>query len=429
MARSATLVPASAACGLALLLAAGCAPQSAVLTDGQYWAFLSDGTSFSLSKGTVDPTQFENNWNIDCRDLTERERAAIGLEEPLTDVCSSTPGLVDVRHESWLSQSAWHVVNERIDPWRGEAIITSEGDFQVGFHHRLPGGSDFRFSFAVDPDFQPTRCEVDESGEIEAVAIDGDWLENWTADLHALDPDNLEPGYEILADYIGDQDATLYYLNARSVQFNPSKTTETWSIPLEWRAGFAAGKFADEDFHSRASRAGEPALYNFFEQWGQAREANPNDLFFCSLQAGADPSESSCIEGKIDRALQIVDDTARELALVGVSKELVDGARGQGGPIYRPMVHDNLWRTPDGFPGGLDAWVEYHYNYVVIKGEVAKGNSVEGAFSLVFDGDDSNSRWLVQGKFEVPRIKEDNWTTIDIREQKHEENGTVRCSY
>lgn len=429
MARSATLVPPSAILGIGLLLATGCAPQSAVLTEGQYWAFLSDGTSFSLSKGSVDPADFENNWNIDCRDLTQRERDAIGLEDPLTEVCSNTAGLVDVRHEAWLSQSAWHVVNEKLDPWRGEAVITSEGDLQVGFHHRLPGGSDFRFAFVVDPDFQPTRCEVNDAGEIEAVPIDGDWLENWTADLHALDPNDLPAGYELLSDYIGDPEATLFYLNARSVQFNPSKTTEIWSIPLEWRAGFAAGKFADEAFHSRASRAGEPIVYNFYEQWGQAREANPNDLFFCAMQAGSDPSENTCMNGKVTRANQIVEETADELALVGVSSELADAARGQGTPAYRPMVHDNFWRTPDGFPGGYDGWVEYHYNWVVVKGEVARGESVEGVFSLVLDADDSNSRWIIQGRFEIPRIKEDGWTTVDIREQKHAENGTVRCSY
>src|SRR5690606_8053538 len=117
------------------------------------------------------------------------------------------------------------------------------------------------FAFVVDPDFQPTTCEVDESGELEPVPLDGDWVANWTADLHALDPNDLPGGYEILAPYIGDDDAKLYYLNARSVQFNPSGTEDAWSIPLEWRAGHAAGKFADELFHSRASRSAEPVLY------------------------------------------------------------------------------------------------------------------------------------------------------------------------
>lgn len=423
MARSATpLVP------IALLLAAGCAPQSAVLTEGRYWAFLSEGTSISLQKGSVDPTAFDNHWNVDCRDLTKKEREALGLPNPLSGVCSDRPGEVATVNERWVSQSAWQVVHEDIDPWRGEGIITSEGDLQVGFHHRLPGGEDLRFAFVVDPDFQPTTCEVDESGELEPVPLDGDWVANWTADLHALDPNDLPGGYEILAPYIGDDDAKLYYLNARSIQFNPSDTEDAWSIPLEWRAGHAAGKFADELFHSRASRSAEPVLYDAYElNNGNAVEANPANLFFCAMDPGEDPTTNACLAGKIARVEAIVEQTAQDLKLVGVSSELVDGKAGVGKPAYRPMMHDNLWRTPDGFPGGFDGWVEYHFNYVVLKGEVKKGQPVEGAFSIVFDGDESNSRFIVQGRFEIPRVVEDNWTMVDISEQKHEENGTVRC--
>lgn len=425
MARSAHLVP------IALLLAAGCAPQSAVLTEGRYWAFLSDATSMSLAKNSVDPTAFDTSWNIDCRDLTNKEREALGLPDPLTGVCvDGQGGGVNVRHELWLRQSAWRVVHEPLDPWRGEAVITGEGDLQVGFHHRLPGGEDFRFAFVVDPVFQPTKCDVDENGEVKAVEIDGDWLEHWTADLHALDPNDLPGGYEILAPYIGDEEATLFYLNARSVQFNPSETTEVWSIPLEWRAGHAEGKFADELFHSRASRSGDPRLYNFFEETGGERgaEADPNLLFFCAMNEGEDPTTNACMAGKIATVQAIVDETAQELQSVGVAAELVDGAKGKGKAAYRPMMHDNLWRIPDGFPGGFDGWVEYHFNYVVIKGEIAPGKSVEGVFSILFDGSESNSRFLVQGKFEIPRIKEDKWTTEDLRAIKHEENGTIRCS-
>ena len=54
---------------LAALVLGGCAPQNAVLVNGEYTAYLSDLTSFSLQKGTVDPLDWpeEDLTTIDCR--------------------------------------------------------------------------------------------------------------------------------------------------------------------------------------------------------------------------------------------------------------------------------------------------------------------------------------------------------------------------
>lgn len=424
MARSAShLLP------LALLFTAGCAPQTAILTEGQYWAFLSEATSFSLKADKVAHEDWpeSDRWNVDCRKFkNKKEREALQLPDRLK-VCDS--GEVATDYERWLSQSAWHVVQESLDPWRGEAVITGEGDFQVTFHHQLPGGEDFRFAFVVDPNFQPTQCEANANGKLEAVPLDGDWLAGWTEDLRALgELEELPERFKILEPFIDDPDARLFYLNARGFQFNPGKQDDLWTIPLEWRAGFSAAKFAAEKFHSRAPRWGEPALYDFYEEQGLAPEFNPADLFFCDVPAGTDPADNQCLQNKASYVRSMADAIAQDLFLVGIASDGVEEKGGVGEPLYQPMVHDNFWREPDGFPGGLDAWVELHYNYVVISGPIEKGGSVTGAFSLLLDGDDSNSRILLQGRFEAPKIKEDRWTTVDIRAKKHEENGTFRCS-
>lgn len=100
---------------------------------------------------------------------------------------------------------------------------------------------------------------------------------------------------------------------------------------------------------------------------------------------------------------------------------------------WAPMYHNNLWRPSDGTKSGFDGWMELHYNMVVFDKTPEQmralevGDSINGAFTLVLDGLDSNSRWLVRGEFEVPKIKKDRWVTEDIRARKLEENGNDLC--
>ena len=173
------------------LLLAGCAPQSATLLSGEYFAFLSDTTSFSLAKGTVDPEDWpaKDMWTVDCRAFESKaDREAQQLPGAL-DICDTWLDIDDDEvgdyppDETWMGQTPWWILHENLDPWRGEAIITSEGDFQVGFHHTLPGGEDFRFAFVIDPDFAPKQCDY-ETGK--AVERDGNWLENWSKDLKGM---------------------------------------------------------------------------------------------------------------------------------------------------------------------------------------------------------------------------------------------------
>lgn len=436
-----------------LLVAAACAPRNAELTEGEYVAFISETTSFSLSTGKISPEDWpeDDRWAVDCRVFEDQngngefkdEEDALRLEgaEDLDDLCRSRKngGGVKTDNESWLSQSPWHVVREAIDPWRGEAILTGEDDLQVTFHHRLPGGEDFRFAFVVDPAFQPTTCDVDDNGDIVTIPLQGSWLDEWSKDLHALaDLDELPPEYAVLAPFVDDPDAKLYYLNARGYQIDPGGDgSDVWILPLEWRAGFGAGKFSEEEFHTRAPRWGQQQLYDAIDQDG-GTSFSDDQLYFCPLlEPGDDPETGNCMQlgpndfmtgAELREALQdTVDNAVSDLSMVGVTTLGPFDDSEDNVPMYAPMIHDNFWRAPDINPAGLDRWQEIHYNYVVLSGNVEPGGSVKGAFSLLYDSDDSGSRFLVQGQFEVDKIRKDRWTTDNLQVEKHKENGTFSC--
>jgi len=387
----------------ALVVALGCAPQNAELTEGAYKIYLSEGSSLTISQERVDLVDAEIAYNIDCRTLAdERDR----LEEPL-DVCGNPAW--PPAHEGWIGQDAYRVMGETLEPWRGEAIMTSEGDLQVGFHHRLTGGEDMRFAFVVDPVFQPQVCEQAGDGT-ELVDVDGDWIESWSSSE-----------YTTMA---GEDDSgSIFFLNARSYQFNPSELDEVWSIPLRWRAGFADARFGPEKFVMRSTRYGEPSFYTQFEE-DDAIEPGRDDLFYTSMDEGADPSVDPDYQALCGRVEGIAEEVAAEHGLV------VPDDEPEGFLDYQPAVHCNEWREPDGRPSGLDAWVELHYNWVRINenpANIAVGEPVSGEFHLVFDGEQTQSRLLVQGEFVVDRIKKDRWVTDDIQAIKTEEYGTVVC--
>ena len=411
---------------LLAIAAVGCAPQNATLIDGDFLALLADGTSLSLLKDAVDPEDkgWDSSYVMDCRDL-EEENEAFRLPGINLD-CSNAP-----LHEQWMYNSAFRAVGQKLDPWRGEAIITSEGDFQIGFHHRLPGGEDFRFAIVVDPTFQPTTCDETESGEVVAADVDGNWLEQWSTDLAdvadylATADEAGQAAFSNMEPYLDT--GTLFYLNANAYQFNPQDTFDYWYFPEQYQAGFAAGKFAEERFNSRSGRYALPTFYT--DPDSLAVGAPPAaDLFYCDMEAGADPLTAGCITNDagaaqsfselIDRTVTVADETQSELARM----QAEDGSLYLS---YRPMVHDNAWRVPDGLPAGLDSWTEMHYNWVVFSGDtkLEAGGSAKGAFSLVLDAEDSESRFFVSGEFEVEKIKVDKWIEEDLREEKKEENG------
>lgn len=380
-----------------LALSTACTPQSATLTDGGYTAFLSVSTSPTISKDSlklakdgVDPSGFDTRLEVDCRD---------GVDVPLLPGAdaSKCPAVADVEHERWLQYDGYEILSSQMDPWRGEAIMTAEGDLQITFHQRLPNGQDFRFAMVVDPQFQPTQCTLDSTGASVRQPVDGDWLAEWSKDA---------------ADMGG---GTLFYLNSGAYQFNPSNTEVTWVLPEKWRAGTAIAKFAEEDFYLRAPRYGMPSAYSAYDL-DSAAAPDASDLFYTPGLAD-DPGYSAAYDDMVTRVQDVADKTATEFSTVA-------------NITMQPLVHDNRWRVPDDISAGIDGWVELDYNWVRFDqapGDLAVGNPATGDFYLTLVAVGSQSELTVHGSFDIPKIKADKWTVPDLTAQKQEEYGTALC--
>lgn len=425
------------------LLLAACAPQSAVLESGSYVAFLSEGTSLSLAKGEVDPADegWTNAYNFDCREFEDAAtRNLLELEDPipcggeLYEDDRNADGELRL-HETWVPQAGYRVVHlDGMEAWRGEAVVTAEGDLQIGFHHRMPGGADMRFIFAIDPDFQPTTCEPDAEGGVVTEPLDGDWLSEWSAELGDLSnlSDNEQQAYAHMADYLDD--GQLFFLNAQSYQVNPRQVADFWSLPDQFEAGAARAKIAEELLIQRQSVWAYPRVYAQVDDPSGSEDFSPfneQDLWWCELEEGANPNRDSC-----DPDSQYTDMDELEAKVVNTATKTYDELRrafrpGNVDPVfeYRPITHLNRWRSPDGVPAGFDGWGEMHYNYVVFSGDsnLEVGGRAEGAFSMAFEAVDSFTQVFVTGTFSIESIKRDRWVTEDLRAVKAEENGVDLC--
>lgn len=413
-------------------LLAACAPNSAVLESGRYVALFSEGTSLSLAKGEVDPANegFSASYNLDCRD-----EAQIGPALRLDDRIPCGPLRLDASdgdrngavHEVWVNEAPFRVVAEDLSPWRGEAVIGAEGDLQIGFHHRMPGGADMRFIFTVDPDFQPTTCVQNDDGSVSTEPLDGDWLENWSSELRevANQSDDYQQAFAHMSDYLDD--GTLYFLNSRSYQVNPREIRDFWFLPDQYEAGASTAKIAEELMIMRTSVWADPSVYSEIDDPTGDETRSPflvSDLWFCDLEEGDDPNTDGCMKSLETDVLAVADETYDEVS------RMFRPVNGEPTVMeYRPMTHMNKWREPDGVPAGFDGWGEMHYNYVVFSADsvLEEGGYAEGAFSLAFEAIDSFSHVYIQGRFVVEKIRRDRWTTADLRAIKAEENGVDLC--
>jgi hypothetical protein len=448
---------------LVLLALAACTPNNAVLTSGSYIAFEDDGTSLSLAKGKLDPTDYgQNFWNLDCREFASQEdedALRIGCDDddcdpdadpPPIDICGGAkwPPI----HEEWAQQSGFRVVTEDLDPWRGEALITSEGDLQIAFHYKVPGGADSRFVLAVDPDFAPTTCAPTPTGfdlvsydagtlpskdaNNNGVPDDG-WIENWStgteahpqglAYIESLPPDDIyRAAFDHFEPYL---DGKLYFLNSGGYQINPSETSDFWFVPDNWQAGAAQGRFVEENINSRGPRYGEPYVYNYVDYLGTTSTTIPgiteNDLWYCYVAPDSDPEANQCLldqeANAVSTALEIQEELGYMMSPTGkVADRKFD---------YAPITHTNFWRPSDGRASGFDGWSELHYSYIVFSkdSDLSVGGRAEGAFSLVYDAGESTSRVFVKGSFVIEKIKRDHWVTDELESDKLIENGVSLC--
>jgi hypothetical protein len=396
---------------VAILVLSACSPQNAELTSGSYTMFLSKNTSTVVSQGKVDLDNFENTWNIDCRNLADED---LRLSDPL-DVCHGFNDLVgtadrSVNHEGWVNLDAFHVVHETLDPWRGEAIMTSEGDLQLIFHNRLNGGQDMRFAIVVDPNFRPRVCEQTDDGVVWA-DVDGDWMANWSNQL----------GHE---NFPGEGDSgTLIPLNSGAYQFNPNPTSdsEPWYFPDEWAAGYSQARWASEIMYMRTTRYGKPSAYSSFED-DEADLNEETDLFYISLEEGVDGDSVPAYDEMMGTVALIATQSEEEMGWF--YPDSVESAN------HSPIVIDNGWRVSDGRNAGLDGWGELHYNWVRLDqaaADIGVGAPVSGEFRLFYKGVDSGSRMVIEGQFNVDSIHKDTWSVEELAPQKYEENQTVLC--
>ena len=418
-----------------LLFLAACAPQSAELQNGSYVAFMAEGTSLSLSKGEVDPSLYETSYNLDCRDFENaQDRNLFQLEDPIP--CGAT---FPTEHELWANDAGFRVVTEELEPWRGEAFIGAEGDMQIGFHHRVPGGADMRFLMVVDPNFQPTTCVPSGDGTVSVEPLDGDWIENWSTELDTIASANggVDPAFAHLEPYLDG--GRLFFLNGTSYQVNPlnadpSSGNDFWLLPDQFEAGATRGKIAEELLLMRQSIWGRPMVYQVVED-EEDEDAAPfeqTDLWWCRLNEGDNPNNAECA---FPALYDDMDDLENEVTTV--ADETYQEYRRMFRPVngedpvfeYRPITHLNRWREPDGVPAGFDGWGEMHYNYVVFSGDsdLEVGGFAEGAFSLQLEAVDSDTRVILKGQFVIESIKKDRWTTADLRAEKAEENDVELC--
>ncbi|MEO0605688.1 MAG: hypothetical protein AAF211_29920, partial [Myxococcota bacterium] len=253
---------------LPLFAAIGCTPQNSTVTSGSFIAFLADSTSASLATGDVDPSDedWAYSYNIDCREFdTPAERQNFQLPNAIS-ICGEN--VWPPEHEQWADRGAYQVVGGDLDTYRGDAMVNSEGDVQFAFHHRLPNGEDFRFVFAVDPEFQPTRCTSDGEGGVVREPLDGDWIEEWSREVRRYRNGNLPVGLEHLEGLTDG--GRLFFLNANAYQLDPlfestESTDDRWFLPNQWLSGAAEARFSEEILDERSSRFGEPRLYETYE--------------------------------------------------------------------------------------------------------------------------------------------------------------------
>jgi hypothetical protein len=338
--------------------------------------------------------------------------------------------------EPWLGRDGFHVVAGEMSPWRGEGIVTHEGDLQVGFHHSMPGSADIRFYFAIDRFFQPTECVVD-GDEVVASALDGDWIDEWSeATLEHInslrDDEEAFAPYEHLEPYLDG--GRVYMLNSNGYQYNPDENIDWWYTPEQWSAGAAAGFFGEERIQHRPPIYAEPELYDLFASLGigEGEAGDLGDLFtddylwWCETELGEDWETNDCLR-ILEERIHLVADQAQQEFSVAVSDEDGDNPAFS----YRPVVHMNKWRNLDGVAPGYDSWGELVYSYVVISenSDLRVGGTVEGAFTLVMDGADTTSRVFLKGQFKVDKLKNDRWVPQDLREEKREESGVDFCAF
>lgn len=406
---------------LALLLL-GCNPQDAEV-EGTWTVWLAANSSTTVDRDNID---LENASRVDCS-RTEEEVGYIGNSDGAPD-CETVEALT---WQTWLQDDGIYTISEALTPWRSDALINGEGDFQLTLHQDIGSGEDFRIAFSIDPDFSPTVCTTDDGGNLQLEYVDGsNWLEQWSAD---------------------EGDYTIYYLNAGGYQVNPGNSEEYWSFATDWLSGFGIAKFSDDDFYSYGvdylwSDPNYPVYFTddegdtYCTPWSTIDEIvqsddnrrNDNDqasyantrLFY--WESWYNPY---CEDLPSTRTADGYRDAIAEELVASTQTWSDEMVSVYGADSMEFRVEDNSWREIDDARQGLDGWIDVHTSWVRIKkgSKLEVGGSAEGDFQIYFYGAQSGSHALVSGTFKVAEIKDDRWAYEDLESVKREENGTEYC--
>ena len=404
----------------------GCAPQDAEVT-AHWFTWLAANSSPSVDENTID-SMLEASTAFECSgrgwdgDEGEWETGYIGPGNELLEAanyvggaCSPDDGgcsesdleaqcddVNNATFHTFLQDDGFYAMQGTVEPYRTEAYINNENDFQLTVHQRLDNGEDFRFHFTIAPDFAPVEC-VDVDGTTEARYVDdAEWVEQWS--------DN-EDGYQI------------FYLNAGAYQRNPSDGDDYWYLISDWNSGFGSAKFSSDEF---TSLPGEYGDYEHLDDYGSGNALFANSGHFLAVGDRSDledPNVETTYAAYADEMNQLAESWGEEISNVA------GATSDDGNYVFTQKVEDNQWRPLDAGLSGLDGWMELHHSWVRIKDGASfeLGSAIEGDFQIMLGGIDSASRMVVIGSFKVESLREDPWAYPFLEDELRDQNGSPYC--
>lgn len=425
---------------LSLVLLAGCTPVDGEVNANYlaYFAAASSDNVLGLERRGVDVAADAGKLDlepVDCRDLTllyetDEEIAAARLEgvDYAADCCEGGAGeeCEDVKQPrwfGWLDDYAYYVRQGKVEPYRVEAVMTTEGDLQLTVHMDVGEFGDFRFGWVIDPDFQPKACVDGENGA-ELVNEEGDWLAVWSE----------------------GEEGQLWHLNAGSFQINPSNQAVGWYFDQDWAAGVSFARFGDEEFYSHPVDYSDEFYRPLHVDWYYDNScSNAEDDDGDGIGDNRDPDcEATGMEGaSVPAARGISDDPAqryetwRENVVTYFAEDVDDfAALGKSDFALNMKFENNNHpeRPIDGTNAGFDGWLGVSPSWVRIDnpGAIATGKldtPLTGEFQIYLEGLAAASKLVVNGTFRIDNVREDVWGYEGgvMEDIKRQENDTPEC--
>lgn len=381
----------------------GCTPHDAEVTGSyaSYFAAASSENIYRLEAKLVDFTNETTRDNykftpVDCRDLADEVERLPGAEDYETDCAAG-----EADFYPWLTQYAYYLREEQFDPWRVEAVQTTEGDIQLTVHSNVSKIGDFRFGWVIDPDFQPTYCVDGETGA-EEQADQGEWLPNWS---------------------LAEDGGTLFHLNAGAYQVNPSNQGDYWYLGRTWEAGYGFARMADEDFYGHA--------IDYVDNISVDSNGYPSPLYQPMYNGHWGSSNNYAgFLSDLTEAVTFTEEHPSDLAALGKSTFPLE-----------IKVEDNSWRPDndvaddpaDGFANwvGLDSsWVHFDDSPddLALRVPGHQDKPLVGHFQIYLESASAASKVFVEGDFTIDHIRKDIWGySPSLEQRKMDENNTPVC--